>query len=184
MAHEMSRLIEKRKKKGKLFIPVILKIVSQESKIPLSNLEEKNRKREIVQARQLAMFMGKKYTNASLNDIGKAIAGKDHATVLHAIKVIKGIMESPSNGESEVKLRHLYRAVELGIINTLDGKNNLVCAICGSMDVSINAWINPNTHIFEKHLSVDESSLTDTKCRNCNAYTELIIEKDFRKYDG
>ena len=53
----------------------------------------KARKREIVQVRQVAMYLSKKYTDASSAKIGKLIGKRDHATVLHACKIIKGQIE-------------------------------------------------------------------------------------------
>ena len=60
----------------------------------MSDLSAKSRKREYVQARQLAMYFAKKYTKASLSAIGAEIGGKDHSTVLHANKQIDILLES------------------------------------------------------------------------------------------
>ena len=57
-------------------------------------LHSNSRKREIVQARQLAMYLSREMTNSSLSTIGSQIGGKDHATVLHAIKTVKDLMET------------------------------------------------------------------------------------------
>ena len=54
-----------------------------------SLVHTKSRKQEIVQTRQIAMFLSKKYTDSSLAHIGKVIGNKDHATVLHACKTVK-----------------------------------------------------------------------------------------------
>lgn len=54
----------------------------------------KTRKREIVFARQVAMYLIKRHTKKlSLKQIGKHFGDKDHATVLHGIKTIKNLME-------------------------------------------------------------------------------------------
>ena len=57
----------------------------------ISTLQSKTRKRHIVQARQLAMFLAKKYTKASLASIGSQIGQRDHATVLHACKTVDNL---------------------------------------------------------------------------------------------
>ena len=57
-------------------------------------LQAKTRKREIVQARQISMYLAKKYTDSSLSFIGSAIGKKDHATVLHACKTITDQIET------------------------------------------------------------------------------------------
>ena len=58
----------------------------------LKRLTVKNRKRHVVQARQLAMFFGKKFTKASLANIGSQIGDRDHATVLHACKTVDNLV--------------------------------------------------------------------------------------------
>jgi chromosomal replication initiator protein len=50
-------------------------------------------KREIVQARQITMFLAKKYTESSFAHIGKVVGNKDHATVHHACKVVRDQIE-------------------------------------------------------------------------------------------
>ena len=56
-------------------------------------IHTKSRKREVVQARQVAMYLAKQFTDFSTSKIGKFIGGKDHATVLHACKTVKGQRE-------------------------------------------------------------------------------------------
>ena len=53
-----------------------------------ARLVVRSRKREIVLARQISMYLAKKYTSLSLAGIGDALGKKDHATVLHACKTI------------------------------------------------------------------------------------------------
>ncbi len=77
-----------------LSIEYIQNVVSEYFKIPLDVLQSKLRKRDVVQARQLAMFFSKKYTNASLASIGQQIGKRDHATVLHACKTVKNLSET------------------------------------------------------------------------------------------
>lgn len=54
-----------------------------------ASIHTKSRKREIVQMRQVAMYLAKKHTDSSSSKIGQLIGGKDHATVLHACKIVK-----------------------------------------------------------------------------------------------
>jgi chromosomal replication initiator protein len=56
-----------------------------------------------VQARQLTMYLSKKYTDCSLSHIGKMIGKKDHATVLHACKAIKDQLEINKSFRSTVE---------------------------------------------------------------------------------
>ena len=52
----------------------------------------KSRKRQIVQARQIAMYMSRNLINCSLATIGAENGGKDHATVLHACTTVQDLM--------------------------------------------------------------------------------------------
>ena len=66
-------------------------------------LNSKSRKREIVQARQIAMYFSKQLTNSSLSTIGSIIGKKDHATVLHACKTINNLIETDKEIKSQIK---------------------------------------------------------------------------------
>ena len=57
-------------------------------------MKSKTRKREIVQARQLAMFFCKQLTKNSLANIGIHCGNKDHATVLHACKTVNNLIDT------------------------------------------------------------------------------------------
>ena len=75
-------------------IDYIQKVVSDYFDLPVELMKSKTRKREIVQARQLAMYFSKKLTKSSLANIGLHCGGKDHATVLHACKTVNNLMET------------------------------------------------------------------------------------------
>lgn len=72
----------------------IQKIVCDFFNIPVEMINSKTRKREIVQARQLAMYFAKKHTKASLASIGLHCGNKDHATVLHACRTVNNLVET------------------------------------------------------------------------------------------
>lgn len=73
----------------KITIEKIRDVVSHYYKIELDMIQSKSRKREIVQARQVSMFLSKKYTDSSYSHIGNMIGKRDHATVLHACKAVQ-----------------------------------------------------------------------------------------------
>ncbi len=77
-----------------LSIEYIQNVVSDYFKIPVDVVQSKLRKRDVVQARQLAMYFSREYTNASLASIGQKIGKRDHATVLHACKTVKNLSET------------------------------------------------------------------------------------------
>lgn len=58
-----------------------------------SAIHTKTRKREIVQVRQIAMYLAKKHTDHSSSKIGQLIGNRDHATVLHACKMVKDLID-------------------------------------------------------------------------------------------
>ena len=60
-------------------------------------LISKTRKREISQARQIAMYLGRNLTKKSLASIGAEIGGRDHATVLHACNTVSDLIETDRN---------------------------------------------------------------------------------------
>ena len=66
-------------------------------------IHTKSRKREVVQARQVAMYLAKAHTDFSTSKIGKFIGNKDHATVLHACKTVKGQCEVDKAFRAEIE---------------------------------------------------------------------------------
>ena len=54
-----------------------------------NRLREKTRKQEVVEARQVAMYLSKKYTKSSLKTIGLHFGGRDHSTVIHAVSTVE-----------------------------------------------------------------------------------------------
>lgn len=90
-------------------IDYIQKIVCDYFDLPIEMMKSKTRKREVVQARQIAMFFAKKMTKSSLASIGMHCGGKDHATVLHACRTVNNLIETDKQfrsyiGELEKKL--------------------------------------------------------------------------------
>jgi chromosomal replication initiator protein len=75
-------------------IDYIQKVVCDYFDIPIELMKSKTRKREIVQARQLAMYFSKQLTKNSLANIGLHCGNKDHATVLHACKTVNNLIDT------------------------------------------------------------------------------------------
>jgi len=73
----------------KVTIDGIQKAVAERFDIKQSQLKEKSNTRQIVYPRQVAMYLVKELTNASLPEIGRAFGGKHHTTVMHSIKRIE-----------------------------------------------------------------------------------------------
>ena len=79
---------------GEVSIDYIQKFVANFYGIDIDLLKSKTRKREVVQARQIAMYFAKSMTKSSLATIGLHCGGKDHATVLHACRTVNNLMDT------------------------------------------------------------------------------------------
>lgn len=79
--------------KKQITIELIQDTVCRYFNIDNKQIHSKSRKREIVHARQISMYLSKKYTDFSLSRIGELIGKRDHATVLHACKNISGLLD-------------------------------------------------------------------------------------------
>ena len=75
-------------------IKTIQKEVASFFHLKTSDLKSKNRKRTIVLARHLAMFLCRELTHTSLPEIGKNFGGKDHTSVIHACKKINSELKT------------------------------------------------------------------------------------------
>ena len=67
--------------------------VSEFFTLKLSDLRAKNRTRAIAFPRQIAMYLARQLTHASLAEIGRAFGGKDHTTVLHAVEKVQTLLQ-------------------------------------------------------------------------------------------
>lgn len=87
-------------------IDYIQKVVCDYFNLPIDLLKSKTRKREVVQARQIAMYFAKQFTKSSLATIGAHCGGKDHATVLHACRTVNNLMDT------DKKFRHYIQELD------------------------------------------------------------------------
>ena len=69
-------------------------LVAEYFKVPVEKLHGKTRKRDIVIARQLSMYLAKNFTTNTLKDIGKNFGGRDHTTVLYSVKAVQDLMDT------------------------------------------------------------------------------------------
>jgi len=73
----------------KVTIDSIQKLVSEHFDINISDMTSRRRPANIAFARQVAMFLSRKLTQSSLMEIGDAFGGRDHGTVIHAVKKVE-----------------------------------------------------------------------------------------------
>ncbi|MFT6850737.1 MAG: chromosomal replication initiator protein [Sphingobacteriales bacterium] len=75
-------------------IEYIQQLVCDYFEIPVDMVKSPTRKREIVQARQISMYLAKNHTKASLKNIGSHFGGRDHSTVIYACQTVDDLMET------------------------------------------------------------------------------------------
>jgi chromosomal replication initiator protein len=78
--------------KSPITIEEIQRVVCEYFSIPEDLIRGKTRKQEIVNARQIAMYLAKELTNSSLKTIGLHFGGRDHSTVIHAYQSVEDQM--------------------------------------------------------------------------------------------
>lgn len=78
-------------------------VVCEYFSLTVDAISTKSRKREVVQARQIAMYLSKQLTKNSLSSIGNTIGQRDHATVLHACKIVNDLMDCDKNFRTSVR---------------------------------------------------------------------------------
>ena len=69
-------------------------LVAEYFDMPVEKLQSKTRKRSIVIARQLSMFLAKKLTNNSLKAIGAKFGGRDHSTVIYSCNAVQDLIDT------------------------------------------------------------------------------------------
>ncbi len=89
--------------KAHISIESIQNYVSEYFGLDPNKLRDKTRKQEIVEARQIAMFLAKKLTKSSLKSIGLQFGGRDHSTVIHAITSVEDRLRSSSKHQRILK---------------------------------------------------------------------------------
>jgi chromosomal replication initiator protein len=89
MARKIFRETGAVEKKGIVSIEDIQKIVGTSYSINLDSLVGKSRTKEVAEARMVAMYLAREYTNLSLKTIGIYFGGRDHSTVVHACKCVE-----------------------------------------------------------------------------------------------
>ncbi len=92
MAREVLKdiLVERNKE---LTVEEIVKRVSSHFNIKISDIKSAKRLKAVVLPRQIAMYISRQLTSSSYPEIGERFGGKDHSTIIHAIRKIERLME-------------------------------------------------------------------------------------------
>ncbi|HOI75569.1 MAG TPA: chromosomal replication initiator protein DnaA [Syntrophales bacterium] len=97
LAREVLRKIVRQNERENITIDEIIRAATGKFNVKLSDLKSKKKSKNIVLARQAAMFLCRKLTNASFPDIGDKLGGRDHSTVIYAVNKIGTMIEKDVN---------------------------------------------------------------------------------------
>ena len=91
----------------RITIQQILDAVTKYYNVRLSDLQSKKRHKSIAFPRQVCMFLARRHTHYSLEEIGGYFGGRDHTTVLHAVRTVgDGAKKRPEVAEQLTHIEH------------------------------------------------------------------------------
>ncbi|MCH2540880.1 MAG: chromosomal replication initiator protein DnaA [Alphaproteobacteria bacterium] len=85
-------------------IDQIQKKVAEHFNVKISDMHSARRSRTVARPRQIAMFLSKNLTTRSLPEIGRKFGGRDHTTVIHAIKKIQELVKNDSSLSEDIEI--------------------------------------------------------------------------------
>ena len=88
----------------KITIEEIQKKVAEHFNIRLTDMHSPRRSRSVARPRQIAMYLAKSITSRSLPEIGRKFGGRDHTTVMHAVKKIEELKQEDNNFNEDIEL--------------------------------------------------------------------------------
>ncbi len=97
--HDLLRANDRR-----ISVEDIQKQVASHYNIKISDMHSARRARQVARPRQVAMYLSKKFTSKSLPEIGRRFGGKDHTTVMHAVKKVEELMASDHEFSQDVEM--------------------------------------------------------------------------------
>jgi chromosomal replication initiator protein len=97
--HDLLRANDRR-----ITIEEIQKKVAEHFNIRLADMHSARRARQVARPRQVAMYLAKQLTSRSLPEIGKKFGGRDHTTVIHAVKKVEELRDADQNFAEDVEL--------------------------------------------------------------------------------
>ncbi len=88
----------------RLTMEEIQKRVAEHFKIRVSDMSSARRSRAVARPRQVAMYLSKQLTSRSLPEIGRAFGGRDHTTVMHAVRKVEELVKLDTAFAEDVEL--------------------------------------------------------------------------------
>ena len=104
MAEQALKDLIRSKEPRRIRIEDIQRVVSKHYNVSRSDLLSSRRTRTIVRPRQIAMYLSKMLTPRSLPEIGRRFGGRDHTTVLHAVRKIEELASSDNALQQEIEM--------------------------------------------------------------------------------
>ncbi len=104
MAEQALKDLVRSKEPRRIRIEDIQRVVSKHYNVSRSDLLSSRRTRTIVRPRQIAMYLSKMLTPRSLPEIGRRFGGRDHTTVLHAVRKIEELAASDNGLQQEIEM--------------------------------------------------------------------------------
>ena len=106
MLHDLLRANDRR-----VTIEDIQKRVAEHFNIRVADMHSARRARSIARPRQVAMYLAKQLTSRSLPEIGRKFGGRDHTTVMHAVRKVEELVTSDAAFAEDLELlRRMLRA--------------------------------------------------------------------------
>jgi chromosomal replication initiator protein len=103
LTKEVLKKIIKLNEKEDVTVDEILKTVASKMNVKLSDMKSHKKNKNLVLARQIAMYLSRKMTSTSFPDIGEKIGGRDHSTVIYACNKIKKALEEDAQFKKVVR---------------------------------------------------------------------------------
>ena len=111
LAQRVLLYLPERKREG-VELEKILNVVAKHYEVSPKDLKSKKRNKHIVNIRQVSLYLMKKLTFSSLQEIGESVGGRDHSTVIHAISKIESMIAE------DMALNQKIKVIEQTIINS------------------------------------------------------------------
>jgi chromosomal replication initiator protein len=111
LVKEVLKKLVNHNKQEEVSIEEIIKVVASQLNVKILDIKAHNKNKNLVQARQIAMYLARKLTKASFPDIGQKIGGRDHSTVIYANNKIL------NNIEGDPKFKNLIQEIEDNLLN-------------------------------------------------------------------
>jgi chromosomal replication initiator protein len=97
--HDLLRANDRR-----VTIEEIQKRVAEHFNVRIADMHSARRARAVARPRQVAMYLSKQLTTRSLPEIGRKFGGRDHTTVMHAVKKVEELKSLDASFDEDVEM--------------------------------------------------------------------------------